>query len=239
MIEQIINRALAGLNYLLTVAVSVVVVVIAIVAFRAVLESPEASDATTSTTTTTTATTDPPARGLGSPIAATTEPEELACTSPPLRGDDRTRIVRLYFTCDAPGSQAAVGWVYREIDAEGGPLSLIMQSLVSGPTADERGAGFRSLFSPATAGAVLSVSRVDGSVTVDLRDLGPMPSLATDPEGPLFLAVLNNTLFQVDVVSSVEYRIEGSCARFWEYFGEDECRIVRRADWELSPYSTL
>lgn len=233
MIERIINRALAGLQYLLTVAVSVVVIVIAVVAFRPVLDEP---DETGTTTTATTATTASPSLLPGSPAATpATAASRFDCARAPLRGDDRSRVVRLFYACGAPGSPPGGTWVYRQIDAEGGVLPLTMQALVAGPTPDERSDGFRSLFSPATADAVLSVSRTEGAVIVDLRDLGPMPSLASIPEGPEFLATLNNTIFQHDIVSSIEYRIEGSCERFWEYFDEDGCPIVRREAWEQDP----
>ncbi len=58
-----------------------------------------------------------------------------------------------------------------------------------------------------------------------------MPSLKVGAEGAEFLASLNNTLFQHDIVETIEYRIEGDCERFWAYFAESGCPIVDRTAW--------
>jgi hypothetical protein len=227
-INRLIKQALAGLHYTLTLAVSVIVIVIAVVVFRSLVDSPEAGPTTTTTTTVPTTTAAPAAFP-----SVTTSPPDFDCRRDPPRGD-QTLVVRLFYAC---GDDEAIGstWVYREIEAGSGSLTLTMRALVAGPEPDERGDGFRSLFSPATADAVLSVARDGGAVVVDLIDLGPMPMLKVGVEGSTFLAALNNTMFQHEEVASVEYRIEGSCDRFWEYFGEDECRILDREVWEQDP----
>ena len=42
-----------------------------------------------------------------------------------------------------------------------------------------------------------------------------------------------------DVADSVEYRIEGSCERFWQYFGAEGCRVVTREAWEVDESAGL
>ena len=236
MIGRLANQVLAGVNYLLTIAVSAIVIVVAIVAFRPLVEEGEAPPTTTTTTSPPRQVTTPAA--LPPALPTTTVASPTRCVRQPPRPDDQTRVFRLYFMCGA-GSGRIAAWVYRAVDNEGGLLTRTVQELVTGPDASERSDGFRSLFTAATAGSMLSVTRSDGDVVVDLRDLGPLPSLTSATEGDEFLASLNNTLFQHDVVGSVEYRIEGSCERFWEYFGRDTCTTVTRADWEASELAIL
>lgn len=235
MIGRLVNQALAGVNFLLTLAVSVVVVLAAIIAFRSLVEEGAPPPPSTTTTTATPARAAPPI-----PITTTsTAPVGVfACSRSAPRSDDQTRVFRLYYPCGA-GPDSFIAWVYRAVDTEGGLLTRTMQELVAGPTPEERADGFRSTFSRATGGAVLSVTRDGGAVTVDLRDLGPMPGLAVSGEGAELMASLNSTLFQHDVAASIEYRIEGSCERFWQYFDIDECRVVTREEWEADESARL
>ena len=45
----------------------------------------------------------------------------------------------------------------------------------------------------------------------------------------LRLRQLNGTVFGVPGIRSVEYRVNGSCARFWEWL-QYECRVVERPE---------
>jgi spore germination protein GerM len=234
-IGRLVNQALAGVNYLLTIAVSVVVVLAAIVAFRSLVADGEPPPPTTTTTHVARV----PAAAPVSITTTSAAPVGVSdCARPAPRSDDQTRVFRLYYPC-GKGADSFMAWVYRAVDTEGGLLTRTLQELAAGPTVDERADGFHSTFSRATAGAVLSVTRDGGDVVVDLRDLGPMPGLAVSSEGAELLASLNGTLFQHDVAASVEYRIEGSCERFWEYFGVSECRVVTREAWEADESAGL
>ncbi len=231
-IGRLINQSLAGVNYLLTIAVSVVVIIVAIVAFRSLVEEGEPPPVTTTTTAPPRQVTAPAAIPLPEPV--TTRPARTNCIRQAPLPDDRTFVFRLYYDCGI-GDDVFGAWVYRQVDTEGGPLSRTMQALVEGPTSEERADGFRSLFSSTTAGSVLSVSRSDGDVVVDLRDLGSLPSLKVGSEGAEFLASLNNSLFQHDIVDTIEYRIDGDCDRFWDYFGASDCTIIARDAWQDDP----
>ena len=231
MISRLINQALAGLNYLLTIAVSVVVIIIAIVAFRSLVGEPDAAAVTTTTTSL------PPVTTIAAAAApvATGVDADFACSRVAPSEDEGTRVVRLFYGCGSSNASMGATWVYRVIDAEAEVLTATLRELVGGPDPAERNDGYRSLFSAATGGALLSVTREAGGAIVDLRDLGPMPSLSVGTEAASFLADLNNTVFRLEEVSAVEYRIEGSCDRFWAYFDESGCRIVTRAEWEQNP----
>lgn len=229
MISRLIKQALASLQYVLTVAVSVIVVIIAVVAFRSIVDDSEGIP--TPTTTTAPVATTP---AVAIPTATSPKPV-FDCDRVAPRSDETTIIVRLFYACGPAKEPNGGTWVYREIDAEGGILTLTMQELVAGPDATERRDGFRSLFSAATTDAVISVTSDDAAVTVDLRDLGPLPSLGLGADGVSFLADLNNTIFQYQDIARVEYRIEGSCDRFWAYFKETECRVTEREAWQDDP----
>ena len=238
-VRRLVNRALAGVNYLLAVAVSVVIIIVAVVLFVSLVDGPsggEASSATSSTTTTSTAPTStagPTTVVVTTAPPPTTEPAAPTCSVPDAEPPEDARVVRVYFGCTIHDMPDGDTWAYRTIP-EGEPLiQSTLEALVRGPTDRERADGLRSLFTRATADAVIDSSRRRGAVTVDLRSLGPQPALQ-GPEGDQFLADLNNTLFQHDVVQTIEYRIEGSCEDFWAYLGEDECLVVEREQWTES-----
>jgi len=49
------------------------------------------------------------------------------------------------------------------------------------------------------------------------------------------VANLNANVFQFTDISSVEYRLGGSCAGFWEHLGDDSgCRIIARENHEAT-----
>ena len=230
MISRLLRQALAGLQYLLTLAVSVIAVVIAVVAFRSIVDDSGGTPATTTTTAPVTTTST-----AAAPVATAAQPTFNCDRDAPQKDDERTRVVRLFYACGDANAPTGSTSVYRELGNEGGILTLTMREFVAGPDPTERDDGFRSLFSAATAGAVISVTLDGGAVTIDLRDLGPLPSLAVGADGASFLADLNNTIFQHEDVASVEYKVEGSCDRFWAYFKETGCRVVQWNEWEQNP----
>jgi hypothetical protein len=230
-IRRLINQALAGLNYILTLVVSVIVVIIAIVLFRDLVA--ESDDPITTTTTTTSAPAAAPV-AVDEPLAEDPLPV-FACRRASSSPDAGSRVVRLFYACGAALEPAGNTWVYREIPGEGDILLLTMQQLAAGPTPAERNDGFRSVFSVATSDAVITVERDASDVVVDLRDLGPLPSLRVGSGGLFFLAALNNTVFQHEDIDTIEYRVEGSCEAFWAYFGSTDCLLIGRALWETDP----
>ena len=229
MIRRLIKEALAGFNYLLTLAVSVLVVVLAVVVFRELVDDP--GEAATATTTPSVATTAPAA----APIIATNPGPFFVCHRAAPIPDEGSRVIRLFYSCGDAAAPTGDAWVYRQVPDEGGILAQTMEQFVAGPTTEERADGFRSVFSPATSDAVISVAEDAGQVVVDLRDLGPLPSLKVDGGGAFFVAGLNNSLFQHGEIVTIEYRVAGSCDAFWAYLGSTECMLIDRAVWEADP----
>lgn len=112
------------------------------------------------------------------------------------------------------------------------PLSRLQASLmglVPGPTDAEAAAGYTSFFSEQTANSLNGVELdANGLAIVDFGDIRPFmggASTSTGMEG--FLSQLNATVFQVEEVGAVEYRIHGSCQAFWEWL-QGSCHVVRR-----------
>lgn len=108
-------------------------------------------------------------------------------------------------------------------------LESAVIGLLGGPSEEEREAGYFSFFSDETALALNEVSiEPDGTAAVDLGDVRRLLANASTSAGSeLLLAQLNATVFQVQEVTSVEYRIDGSCDVFWEWL-QRECEIVPR-----------
>jgi hypothetical protein len=115
---------------------------------------------------------------------------------------------------------------------DGSPeLEAALAWLVRGPTAEESAAGFWSWFSAETAGSIRSVEvEASGRVVVDFHDLRPLiPNASTSTGSRILLTELNGTIFQFAEVEAVEYRMEGSCALFWEWLQAD-CSMVSRPE---------
>lgn len=123
-------------------------------------------------------------------------------------------VVTVFFTCNADTVVPA----YRLAPASTGVLRAALDQLLAGPTPAERTAGLGSWFSSDTAGMVASVSVSNGKAVVNFRDLRAIiPNASTSAGSQLLLAQLDATVFQFSTVRSVEYRIDGSCSRFFEW----------------------
>jgi hypothetical protein len=91
-----------------------------------------------------------------------------------------------------------------------------------------RAAEGHTWFSAETAGALRDVVVVDGHATVDFADLSALiPNASSSAGSALLLDELNSTVFSIADIESVEYRMEGSCARFWEWL-QYGCQTVQR-----------
>jgi len=134
--------------------------------------------------------------------------------------------VKAYFTCDADG-EARIFPVYRLAPRSPGVLQAALRVLVAGPSPTEKAAAVSSWFSPATVGLLRSVTIADGHAVVDFGDLRPvLPNASTSAGSARLLGELDATVFQFRTVTSVEYRIDGSCEAFseWLQFGGCEPR---------------
>lgn len=119
--------------------------------------------------------------------------------------------------------------VWRPVRASADRLTAALTWLLQGPTPEERAAGVGSWFSPATAGALRSAT-VDagGHAVVDFRDLPALiPSASSSTGSTMLLMELDGTVFGVPGVRAVEYRVDGSCERFWNWLQYD-CHAVER-----------
>lgn len=89
--------------------------------------------------------------------------------------------------------------------------------------------GNGSVFGPSTAGLVNEVLLTpEGVAIVDLGDLrGQVANASASFVSRAMLSELNSVAFASPAVIRIEYRIDGSCATFWEWL-EGECQQVER-----------
>jgi hypothetical protein len=142
----------------------------------------------------------------------------------PTRTSARTDSLTLVFTRDETAAP-----VTRAVPATSTPVRTALEMLVRGPTAAEHAAGIRSWFSGETADVVRLVA-IDstGHAVIDFHDLRRViPNASSSAGSALLLTELNGTIFQFPEIRSVEYRIDGSCAAFWEWLQYD-CHVVTR-----------
>jgi hypothetical protein len=108
-----------------------------------------------------------------------------------------------------------------------GALRAALEQVLRGPSDPQPEE--HSWFSSATADALRSVS-VDsaGHATVDFEDLRVLiPNASSSAGSAMLLEELNTTVFSVEGVRSVDYLMEGSCDRFWEWL-QYGCQTIHR-----------
>jgi len=175
--------------------------------------------------------------GVSSPTPGSAS-EPVSATAPALAacGDEAPAPgapVYAFFTC--ADDDAAPPWetypVPRTAQAADalGRLEAALTGLVAGPTDAEAALGYTSFFSAQTAGSLNRVElEPNGFAIVDLGDVRPFMGTASTSTGmQVFLSQLNATVFQVEEVTAVEYRIDGSCQTFWEWL-QSICNVVPR-----------
>lgn len=99
-------------------------------------------------------------------------------------------------------------------------LRAALARLVRGQAADSA-----TWFSARTADIVRSVDvDLDGHAVVDFVDLRPLiPNASSSAGSELLLRQVNATVFSVEGVTSVEYRMAGSCALLGEWLQYGTC----------------
>jgi len=149
--------------------------------------------------------------------------ETLPDRSGPATPAAGTETVTVFFTRE----EFQVG-VVRPVPqgAVAGPETAL-RILLQGPGEDEALLGLTSWFSGDTADALRSfLLGPDGHLVVDFHDLSPViPGASSSFGSAMLLAELNRTLFEFEEVRSVEYRMEGSCERFWNWLQYD-CEVI-------------
>ena len=155
------------------------------------------------------------------------EAEPVACDDyvvpRPLPAADQMEVT-IYLQCDPGATGLAPLPVHRLVPRSAGVLRASIEALLAGPTEAESRAGLRSWFSPATADALLGVSLADGHAVVDLADIRSIiPNASTSAGSQQLLSQLDATVFRFPTVTSVEYRIDGSCETFTEWLQIGGC----------------
>jgi hypothetical protein len=152
--------------------------------------------------------------------ASLSVPQRCDVSAPP----PGVRTVQVVFSCD----EVAVGsW---RVLPETGPdtLSFALNSLLAGPTTEERTAGLSSFFSDETAGMLNSVRLHDGVAFIDFRDFsGTIPNASTSAGSTQLLDQIAGTIFQFDGVREAELSFNGSCDAFWNWLQRDCERLER------------
>ena len=130
-------------------------------------------------------------------------------------------VVAVFYSCGLDGAAVPTYRLYLKSAAL---LRVTLDELLAGPTAAERAAGLSSWFSASTAGYVRQVTLDAGRATVDFGDLrSVIPNASTSAGSRLLLSQLDATVFQFPTVTSVIYRIDGSCQTFGEWLQLDGC----------------
>lgn len=125
--------------------------------------------------------------------------------------------VRVFFVPGGADPCGTVSPVVRTIEGPATP-ELALRELLAGPTSDETGAGFTSLFGPATADALLDVAVADGIARVSLRDLRQIiPNASSSCGSAALLAALDATLAQLPGIRGARYSFGGDEAAFYEW----------------------
>lgn len=130
-------------------------------------------------------------------------------------------VVTVYYSCGVDGSPVPT---YRVYPTNTALLRTALDQLLAGPTAAERTAGLTSWFSSATAGYLARVTISSGNAVVDFTDLrAVIPNASSSAGSRMLLSQLDATVFQFPGISSVLYRIDGSCQLFGEWLQIDAC----------------
>ena len=151
------------------------------------------------------------------PPAASTSPSPDASATAPSGTAPAGAEVRVFFIPDGADPCGTVAPVVRTV---AGPVTaeVALGELLRGPTSGEAAAGFTSLFSPATAGALLDVVVVDGIARVSFHDLRSIiPNASSSCGSAALLAALDATLAQVPGVLGARYSFGGDEAAFYEW----------------------
>ena len=110
-------------------------------------------------------------------------------------------------------------------------LRAAMERLLRGPTTPSPTDAAPSWFSAATAHA-LRAATVDpsGHATIDFQDLRSLiPNASSSAGSASLLEELNAAVFHLPGIRSVEYQMEGSCERFWEWLQYGCHTVVRES----------
>lgn len=136
-----------------------------------------------------------------------------------------TTRVRVWFSNDRlnpdPQDCRAVFPVERRVPRTLAVAAASLRELFAGPTPAEAAAGYRSVFSAATAGLLRQVHIRKGTAYVDLHDLGESMAGATSSCGAAeFQAQVARTLQHYPTIDRVVYAFDGDPRAFYAWMNE-------------------
>jgi hypothetical protein len=160
---------------------------------------------------------------------------EGPCVDRPPEVDSRLTVIEVYFTCGNRAVPTGDTFVYRAVPEQDDQMAATLRELLQGPSPREQAQGFRSVFSLRTARSLETVSVTRGEAIVDFSELPDVVGLAAQEDAVFFVANLNANVFQYPAIDSIEYRLGGSCAAFWDHLGDaGGCRIIARENHEAT-----
>lgn len=237
---------LAIVERILIAVVSFLLTAIVIVLFARALRGPAspvaAAPPATATTIVVAATSGPFPRSPGATTVATTATVTSTtigpvflngpCSEDKPASNDGVMVLQIYFTCGNGEVPTADMFVYRTLPRSQQVLTATLNELVKGPSSSDRSLGFRSIFTKEDADIVDSLTVRSGEALIDFSSLPPVTGLGAADDADFFVANLNANVFQFTNVKSVEYRLGGSCAAFWEHLGHTGgCRIIAQENF--------
>lgn len=153
----------------------------------------------------------------------------LASAWPVIAADERPQAglisLQLWFSNDRLNPDAmdcrAVFPVERQVAMTRGVAAATLRALFAGPTPEEAAAGYRSVFSTASANLLRGVHIRNGTAYVDLHDLSQVLSGATSSCGASeFQAQVSRSLKRFPNIKRVIYAFEGKPRSFYEWMNE-------------------
>jgi hypothetical protein len=129
-----------------------------------------------------------------------------------------TMTVKVYFHRGQRDDPTRIVALRRSVPRSPKVATAALTQLLAGPTRAERDAGYWSVFTSATAGALRSVRIADSVGYADFRDLRPLiPSAGSSAGTAAFLAELDATFKQFGTVRRTVYSLNGDVSAFYEW----------------------
>lgn len=126
----------------------------------------------------------------------------------------------------ASGDCTAVYPVKREVPASPKVATTALNLLFRGPSADERQAGYYSVFSSQTADLLIDLKVMRGTAYVNLADFRDQLTVASSSCGAAeFQTEISRTLLQYPSVRRIIFAIEGDAQAFYKWTGEPCDRV--------------
>lgn len=130
----------------------------------------------------------------------------------------QSMTVKVYFHRGTGTDPGKVVPVDRTVPRTTMVATAALNQLLGGPTGAERGAGYWSHFSAATAGTLLSVQVRNGVGYADFRDYSRIiPNASSSAGSAALLAELDATFRQFPTVRSTVYSFDGDIGAFYEW----------------------